>query len=305
MASPETAIDNLTRTKVRFRSGETECAGVFIRPATTEPVPCLVLAHGFGAVKEGAPIRMAERFAAEGYAGLAFDYRYFGESGGEPRQLLSAKRQLDDWRAAIAYARTLDGVDTTRIGLWGSSYSGGHVMALAAEDPSIKAAVSQNPHANGIKTLLALGPARAARLGYAGLRDVAAAAIGQECSLIPTVGPPGTTAAMTTPDAEPGYTAMYDEGFEWRNEFTPRAALVLPLYSPGRRTKDIGCPLLVQVCSDDAITPPAPAIEAAAAAPKGELITYAGLGHFDIYRGESLERAAADQIDFLNRHLAA
>ena len=79
----------------------------------------MVLAHGFGAVKEGGPIRSAERFAAEGYAGLAFDYRYFGESGGEPRQLLSVKRQLEDWRAAIAYARTLDGVDPDRIGAVG------------------------------------------------------------------------------------------------------------------------------------------------------------------------------------------
>ncbi len=94
----------------------------------------MVLAHGFGALKEGGPIRTAERFAAEGFAGLAFDYRYFGESGGEPRQLLDVKRQLEDWRAAIAFARTLDGVDGERIGLWGSSYSGGHVMALAADD---------------------------------------------------------------------------------------------------------------------------------------------------------------------------
>ena len=123
----------------------------------------------------------AERFAAEGYAGLAFDYRYFGESGGEPRQLLSVKRQLEDWRAAIAYARTLDGVDAERIGLWGSSYSGGHVMALAADDPSIKAAISQSPHTDGIKTLLALGPGGAcARLTFAGLRDLAAAALGRE-----------------------------------------------------------------------------------------------------------------------------
>ena len=303
MASPEAATDTLSRTEIRFRSGEAECAAVFIHPATTEPVPCVVLAHGFGAVKEGGPIRTAERFAAEGYAGLAFDYRYFGQSGGELRQLLSVKRQLEDWRAAIALAKTLDGVDPDRIGLWGSSYSGGHVMALAAEDPSIKAAISQSPHTDGIKTLVNLGPAGMARLTFAGLRDLAFAALGRGAYSIPIVGPPGSIGAMTTPDAEPGYDAMYDDGFEWQNEFTPRAALELPLYSPGRRAKDVSCPLLVQVCSDDAIAPPAPAIEAASAAPNGELVTYAGVGHFDIYRGDTFERAAADQIDFLNRHL--
>ena len=301
MVSPETV--STVRTEVRFRSGEAECAGVFIRPDTTEDVPCIVLAHGFGAVKEGGPVRMAERFAADGFAGLAFDYRYFGESGGEPRQLLSAKRQLEDWRAAIAYARTLEGVDPARIGIWGTSYSGGHVMALAAEDRSIGAVISQTPQVDGIKTLLYLSPAQQAKLTAAGLRDAIAGVLGREPKRIAIVAPPGSNGAMTTPDAEPGYDAMYDEGFEWRNEFTPREALTMPLNSPGRRAGEIQCPILVQVCSDDAITPPGPAIEAAARAPKGELITYAGAGHFDIYRGETLERAAADQLEFLKRHL--
>jgi len=305
MASPEATAPALSRTEIRFRSGETECAGVYIRPDTTEDAPCLVVAHGFGALKEGGPVRVAERFAAEGYAGLAFDYRYFGESGGEPRQFLNAKRQLEDWRAAIAHARTLDGVDGGAIGLWGSSYSGGHAMALAAEDHSIGAAISQAPFTDGIRTLLALGPARGTKLAIAALRDLASAALGREPQTIPIVAPPGSVGAMTTPDSEPGYAAMYDEGFIWRNEFTPRAALEMSLYSPGKRTGDIQCPLLVQVCSDDAITPPAPAIEAAARAPKGELITYAGIGHFDIYRGEPFERAVADQLDFLKRHLVA
>ena len=303
MASPEATVA-LSRTEVRFRSQEAECAGVLVRPETAEAVPCILFAHGFGALKEGGPVRMAERFAAEGYAGLAFDYRYFGESGGEPRQLLSAKRQLDDWRAAVDYARSLDGVDAGQIALWGSSFSGGHAMELAAEDHGIAAVIAQVPYTDGMKTLAALGPVQNARLTIAGLSDLVASAFGGE-SLIPIVAPPGSTGAMTTPDAEQGYRAMYDEGFEWRNDFTARAALTLPLYSPGRGTADVQCPMLVQVCSDDAITPPAPAIEAAKRALRGELITYAGIGHFEIYRGEHLERAAADQIEFLNRHLAA
>ena len=303
MASPEATAPALTRTEIRFRSGETECAGVLIRPGTTGAVPCVVLAHGFGALKEGGPVRVAERIAAEGFAGLAFDYRYFGESGGEPRQLLSARRQLEDWRAAIEHARTLDGVDADRIALWGSSYSGGHVMTLAAADSSIGAVIAQTPHVDGFRTLLGLGLMDNLRLSYAALRDLAAAALEREPQRIAIVGPPGSTGAMTTPDAEPGYAAMYDPGFEWRNEFTPREMATLPLYSPSRRAADIRCPLLVQVASADAIAPPGPAMEAARRAPRGELITYAGIGHFDIYRGESLERALQAQVDFLQRHL--
>lgn len=300
MASPETGM---TQTELRFRSGETECAAVLVRPEVSGPVPCVVLGHGFGALKEAGPIRSAERFAAAGFAGLAFDYRYFGESGGEPRQLIDISKQLADWRAAIAHARTLDGIDPNRIALWGSSFSGGHVIVLAAEDRRIRAVVSQAPHIDGIKTLARLGPANAARLTIAGVRDGVGGLLGRAPYRIPIVGPPGTTAAMTTPDAEAGYHSIFDEGFAWREDFAPRVALAMPLYRPGKRIVDIECPILVQVASNDSITPPGPAIEAAGKAPRGELVTYAGLGHFDIYRGEHFERAVADQIDFLTRHL--
>lgn len=300
MSSPEATV---TREEIRFPSGETECAAVLIRPKASEATPCVVLGHGFGALKEGGPIRSAERFAAAGYAGLAFDYRYFGESGGEPRQLVDIAKQLDDWRAAIAHARSLDGIDPGRIVLWGSSFSGGHVFELAAEDRRIAAVVSQAPHIDGIQTLRQLGSANAARLTVAGLIDQVGALFGREPYRIPIVGPPGTTAVMTTADSEPGYRAIYDEGFEWREDVVARVALRVGLYRPGRRAAQVRCPILVQVASDDAITPPGPAIEAAGRAPKGELITYAGLSHFDIYRGESFERAVSDQLDFLDRHL--
>lgn len=267
-------------------------------------MPCAVLGHGFGALKEGGPIRTAERYAEAGIAGLAFDYRHFGESGGEPRQLIDVQRQHEDWRAAIAFTRALDGVDPDRIVLWGTSFAGGHVIEVAAGDGRIAAAVSQMPHIDGIATLRVAGPANMARLTVAGLRDQAAALLGREPHYMRIVGPPGTTAAMTSPDAEPGYHAIYDDGFEWRNEVAARIALRLPLYRPGRRAPDVACPLLVQVAMDDVITPPEPALDAAAAAPRGELVSYAGLGHFDVYRGDPYERALADQLDFLRRHLS-
>ncbi len=104
MGSPEATLTSApTREQLRFRSGDAECAAVLVRPEADGPVPCVVLGHGFGALKEGGPIRVAERYAEAGYAGLAFDYRHFGESGGEPRQLLDVGRQLDDWRAAVAH----------------------------------------------------------------------------------------------------------------------------------------------------------------------------------------------------------
>jgi pimeloyl-ACP methyl ester carboxylesterase len=117
------------------------------------------------------------------------------------------------------------------------------------------------------------------------------------------VGPPGSLAAMTTPDAEPGYPALYPDGFEWRNEVPARIALRITTYSPGKRAGDVACPLLVLVAADDVVTPPGPARAAARRAPKGELVEYQGVGHFDVYLGEPFERAVADQLEFLARVL--
>ncbi len=299
MASAPDAV--AAREDVRFGSDGEQCAAWLYRPAAAEgPVPCLVMAHGFGALKEGRLDAYAERFAAAGYAALVFDYRHFGDSGGEPRQLLSVPRQHADWEAAVAYARSLDGIDPDRIVLWGSSFSGGHVLRTAARDGRVAAVISQVPHTDGIATLRELNPVQAAKLTWAGIRDGLAALAKRPAHYMPTVGPADGFAAMTNDDAGAGYSEMYPEGFEWRNEVAARIMLTFATYSPGREAKKVACPVLFQVGTEDHITPPAPAIKAARSAPRGELITYP-LSHFEIYLGEPFERAVADQLEFLGR----
>jgi fermentation-respiration switch protein FrsA (DUF1100 family) len=267
------------------------------------PLPCVVMAHGFGAVREARLGAYARRFAQAGYAAVVFDYRHFGDSGGEPRQLLDIGRQHDDWRAAIAFARSLPEVDAEQIVAWGTSFGGGHVAVIAADDDRLAAAISQNPFVDGPATLRALGPVSAARLTVAGVRDEFARLRRKVPYRLPIVGPPGTTAAMTTPDADPGYRAMYDGDEEsFVNWVAGRIALRVGFYRPGRRAEQIACPWLVQVSEDDAITPAMPALAAAARAPWSEVKRYPG-GHFDIYVGEGFERAVADQVAFLERVL--
>lgn len=234
-------------------------------------------------------------------AALVFDYRHFGDSEGEPRQLISIRRRRADWSAAVAFARGLEGIDEGRIAAWGSSYGGGHVLDLAAEEP-LAAAIAQTPFTDGLATLIALGPAAANRLALAAVRDLLRQLIRGEASTIPIVGPPGSVAAMTTPDAEAGFKALYPPERPLRNEFVARTAIGMPFWVPRRRAGRVRCPLLVQVVRDDAIAPPGPACRAASGAPRGELLTYPG-GHFDIYVGELFERAVADQISFLGRVL--
>jgi uncharacterized protein len=291
------------REDVRFDSEGVACAGWLYRPqATTNALPCIVLGHGFGALKEGRLDAYAERFAAAGFTALAFDYRHFGESEGEPRQLVHVGHQQQDWRAAVAFARGLDTVDPERIVVWGSSLSGGHVIHTAAGDGRIAAAIAQVPHASGIATLLGLEPRRAIGLTALALADRARALVGRSPRYMPTVGPPGSLSAMTADDAEHGYAAMYPEGFDWRNEVAARIMLTFGLYSPGRRAANVRCPILFCVGELDHITPPGPAVKAAERAPRGELITYP-IGHFEIYAGEYFERAVAAQLDFVRRHL--
>jgi uncharacterized protein len=301
MASRAEAHDQ--RQNVRFDSAGERCAGWLYEPAEAAgPVPCVVMAHGFGALKEGRLDAYAQRFAAAGYAALVFDYRHFGESEGDPRQLLDISREHADWRAAIAHARGLEGVDPDGIVLWGSSFSGGHVIHTAAEDGQLAAVVSQIPHTDGIATLRELDVKRGLRLTWLGIKDRARALAGRPPQYMPTVGPPGSLAAMTGDDAGNGYADMYPEGFDWRNEVAARIMLTFPLYSPGREASQVACPILFQVGTDDHITPPAPSIKAAGLAPRGELITYP-ISHFQIYVGEPFERAVTDQLDFLGRHL--
>jgi uncharacterized protein len=298
---------------VSFDSGGVRCAAVHIRgegDAFTDAGglrPCVVLAHGFGGTVDSGLLPFAERFAEAGIDALAFDYRHFGASDGHPRQLLSIARQLEDYAAALAFARTLDRVDPDRIVVWGSSYSGGHVVAVAVADARVAAVISQVPAMDGAVTLVNLaryaGARQIARLLLAGLRDTAASLRGRPPVLLAQVAAPGGVAFMTSPDAEPGYRAIV--GPSWRNEVAARIALRAGLYRPGLQADRLPCPILVQIADRDAIAPVKAAQDAAwRATGRAEVRTYP-IGHFDIYAGAPFEHAIADQLHFLRRHVRA
>jgi dienelactone hydrolase len=289
----------LPRRDLTFGSGGDTCAAwLYLPDDASGPFPCVVMAHGFGGVRAARLGAFAERFERAGYAALVFDYRHFGDSSGNPRQLLDIGLQIDDWRAAIAFARSLPEVDADRVVAWGTSFSGGHVTVIAAEDKRLAAAISQNPFVDGLWALRAAGPRHVGRLTAAGLRDEWARMRGRAAHRLAIVGPPGSAAAMASPDAEPGYSAMFEPGEPWENWVAGRIALRVGMYRPGRRARAIDCPWLVQVCDGDAVTPAAPALAAAPRAPHSDVRRYGG-GHFDVYRGDGFERAVADQIDFL------
>jgi dienelactone hydrolase len=278
------------------------------RPADGERTPLVIMAHGLGAVREMRLDAYAERFAQEGLAALVFDYRHFGASGGEPRQLLDIEHQLADWAAALAYARDLPHVDPGRIALWGSSFGGGHVLEAAARDarssgfPPIAAVVSQCPFTDGPASLLAIPLRTTVKLVGLGLRDAVGSALGRPPRLIPLAGPPGSGALMTAPDAERGYRALIPPGFRHEGGVAARIGLRVGSYRPGRAARRLQCPVLFCLCDKDSVAPAKKSARYAAQVPRAEIKNYP-IGHFDIYVGEDFERAVADQAGFLRRHL--
>jgi pimeloyl-ACP methyl ester carboxylesterase len=265
------------------------------------------MAHGIGGTRDSGLLPFAEAFADAGLDVLLFDYRCFGDSTGEPRQLGWPPRHREDYVAAVEFARGLGGVDPDRIVLWGTSWSGGHAVYVAADDPRIAAVISQTPDLDGLRTLREISRyanwGQLARVTWEGLKDAAGAARGRPPHMIPIVAPPGQVAAMGSEDAEAGYESI--AGPTWRNQISARAVLAENLNRPINRIEDVACPILVQIADRDTIAPP-PGARAAAWRAKGrvEVREYPCL-HFDIYLGEWRERSIADQLHFLRRHLGA
>jgi len=267
--------------------------------------PCVVMAHGIGGTRDSSLLGFAEEFAAAGLDVLLFDYRCFGESTGEPRQLGEPARHREDYVEAVGFARGLGGVDPERIVLWGTSWSGGHVVYVAAYDPRIAAVISQTPDLDGLRTLREISRYASwgslLRLTREGLRDLAEAARGRPPHMVPIVAPPGQVAAMASPDAYDGYHSI--AGPTWRNEISARAAISESRNRAITRIDQVSCPILIQIADRDTVAPP-PQARAAAWEAKGRVeVREYPCEHFDVYLGEWRERSSADQLHFLRRHL--
>lgn len=277
--------------------GERLAAYLYMPADARAPVPCVVMAHGFSATRDDGLPAYAEEFVRAGFAVVLFDYRHFGASSGEPRQLLDIGRQQQDYRAVVDWARHAKGIDPDRIVLWGSSFSGGHVLAVAAGDPRIAAVIAQAPFTDSIAVTRVTPVANIVRASVAALADRAGAIVGRPPRYIPPVGPPGSFAVMTAAEAEPGFAAIAGPNTMWRNEVAARIFLDVIPYRPFRYARRLTMPVLFCVCDADATTPPGPSIRAAHDAPRGELLRYP-YGHFDIYNDPQVK---ADQVAFLRR----
>jgi pimeloyl-ACP methyl ester carboxylesterase len=277
------------------------CDGELWLPDNPRP-PVVIMAHGFGAERSFGLPAFAERFVAAGIAVYLFDYRGFGASDGYPRQLVHPWRHLRDWRDALAHVRSLEQVDSDRIALWGSSYSGGHVTVTAAHDQRVAAVVAQVPFVSGISTLAAQSPVDMMRLSWAGLRDLLRLVTFRAPYRIGLVGRPGEVAVMTTPECYDGYMALVPEQSRWENKTPALSGLLLPLYNPGSYAAGVRCPMLIVAGRNDSLIP------ISAVRKMAKKVAYCRLeefdcNHFEPYQGSWFDRNIELQSAFLQRHL--
>lgn len=297
----------MDRRDIEVSIAGTTCRAWHFAPAARAAAPCVVMGHGFGATRDGGLERYAQRFVEEGLHALVFDYRHFGASDGEPRQLLSIKRQLADWSAMLATARTLPGVDPARVVAWGTSFGGGHALVAGVRDGGVAAIVAQCPMMDGRaafrRALSSTGVGNVIRMIGHGIRDLVGALLGAKAHCLPVAAPPGRLGFMTTPDALPGYEAIFPHGF--RNEVTARTSLSIASYRPVTLARRLHCPLLLLVCDNDDVAPARAAVVVAEIGAERVEMHRFPIGHFDIYQGADFARALEVMVAFLRRHLVA
>jgi pimeloyl-ACP methyl ester carboxylesterase len=293
----------MTRVDVNFVSGGDACSAWHFA-ADGKQRPLVVMAHGFGGTKDSGLEPFARRFAAAGLDVLAFDYRGFGASGGQPRQSLSVRRQIADYHAAIEAARNLDGVDAGRIALWGASFSGGHVLQVAAERDDIGAVIALTPLTSGLEVSRSAMASRdlftSLRWTLTGVKSRIAVRRGAAPTMMPLVSPVGEAGALALEGAYESYTGL--AGPTWRNEIDSSIGLEVVGIRTTAAAKKLRCPLLVQIADFDQYVP-AGAVAKTAAHGRAQVHHYP-CDHFDVWPGNAwFDKTADDQIAFLSRTL--
>ncbi|MEW6636151.1 MAG: alpha/beta hydrolase [Actinomycetota bacterium] len=294
------------RRDIEFESRGLTCRGWLYVPdgAGDAGAPTVVMAHGFSAVKEMYLTHFAERFADAGLAVLLFDYRYLGDSDGEPRGQLFPWEQIEDYQNAITFARRQPEVDGERIGAWGSSYSGGHVLVLGALDRRVRCVVAQVPLIDGWTNLhrIVVDEDVAALLKTLE-QDREQRFVSGEVNYVPVVAE-DRNCALPTADSYEWFTRTHEEmAPNWENRVTLESIEQFIAYSPGAYIQRISpTPLLLAVAENDILTPTDLAISAYERAREPKKLVILPGGHFDAYT-TGFDESAGAAADWFRQHL--
>ena len=281
--------------------------GTFYSPQSGgRPWPVVVVAHGWGMVSGGDLEEYAASFVGAGFAALTFDFRNLGASDGEPRQEIDPHRQIEDFRGAISYVRSRNDVDSERIGLWGSSYSGGHALVVAAIDRRVKCVVAQVPTISGWKAARQRTSAKDLQAQQRWFEEDREERFrGEQAQTIPMISP-DPNAAVAYPGAD-SYEYMGGQAEicgNWKNEVTVRSLELARSYEPGAYiTRIAPTPLLMIVADSDVTTPANLQQEAYQRAHHPKRLLLVPGGHYSVYTDHFAQTRQA-ATDWFSQHLS-
>ena len=284
--------------------GVTVSAWLYLPDDIREAVPCVILSNGFGGTKDMVLEQYALHFVVNGIAAIAFDYRYFGSSGGEPRQLFNGIKRQQDIKAAINFARNHQSINPNKIILWGTSAGAAYGINIAAEDKRIAGVIAQCPsldHKKDDKVIFKReGFLFFLKLFMHAQRDKGRSRFRLSTHMVPIVGKPGSFAFMTAPGAFEGYAGLVKESGMFINGICARSLLMLQGKNPTKTAQDVNCPVLLQICEHDSTVAPDSHTQVAQILDdKATLVKYP-IDHFDIYHGEHFKKAVAEQVKFID-----
>jgi len=292
---------------VRFpaESGIELSAWLFVPEHRASRLPAITMAHGYSGTKYHGIEPMAEAFAEAGFVVLLHDHRGFGDSGGEPRNDVDPWRQITDWRRAVSYLQDRPEVDENRIGLWGTSYAGGHAIVLGATDRRLKAVVAQVPTIDGYASgLRRVPPDAEAHLEAQFAADERAQLQGERPATVTIVSDgSGKAASYSAADAVSFYLRPVPAGV-WENKVTLRSTRWARMYAPGDFIERVSpTPLLMVIADHDHVALTDLQLKAYERALEPKRLVMIEGGHFDPYLGQ-FEQASGAAIDWFRTHLA-
>lgn len=282
---------------IEFSGDGVQLRGWLATPAgaAAADYPLVIATHGLSGIIALDLQHYAAAFTAAGFACLAYDHRNWGRSDGQPRGESDPWRQVADLREAISFARTLPGIDPERIGLWGTSYAGGHVITATALDRRVRATVSQVPLISGSRTFEAWVPA-AKREKFLARLDADRDARHR--------GESAATSPAALPESETDEWVRHsDVSGRYENALTIRSFDLIRTYEPIDFAPRVApTPLLMIVAANDVQTPTAWQHEAYALMGEPKQLVEFDCRHYDVYM-DRLDEAAAAATAWYTRHL--
>ncbi|NRB38280.1 MAG: alpha/beta fold hydrolase [Pseudomonadales bacterium] len=291
-----------------FQVEGTTLRGVFHLPENTDTknghqLPIVIMANGYATEWQFGTAEFIKAFTEAGIATFNFDYRSFGQSDGEPRQMVDIPGQLIDFHHAIENVKNQAWVDGQKLILWGSSLGGGHAISMAAEHHEIKAMIAQVPHCCSRAAFKTVSLSAVFKGMSNAIADNLGSLFNRPPIYLPILAEPSEYGVMHHAGWKKSYEVIGDGSPTWKNQLVARSLLKGGDYRPTMVADKIQCPSLLVPAEDDAGVPLDSVKETANKMKQAEIFSIPG-DHFGVYYGEYLPRVIEKQLGFIQKHIA-